>query len=79
MNQQRDLRRAAAKAFFESLEHLEQTLETADATEPPKRELKANEAKPASKQHPVQFDLASLEDAIADIEQFIQQQGKPED
>lgn len=78
MSQQRDLRRAAAEAFFESLEHFEQTIEADDEKVAPQQpQNKAPQPKPANP--PVQFDLASLEDAIADIEQFIQQQETSEE
>lgn len=76
MGQQRDLRHAAAQAFKESLQQLQQTLESADqdSTIPPTRN-RFPSAQPSACP-PVAFDLASLEDAIADIEQFIQHREK---
>ncbi|EKQ70580.1 hypothetical protein OsccyDRAFT_0878 [Leptolyngbyaceae cyanobacterium JSC-12] len=76
MSQQREVRRAAAQAFMESLEQLQQTLESADdkpkTSHPSGSRPSEVAAKPAT-----QFDLNSWEDAIADIEQFISQQNNP--
>jgi hypothetical protein len=73
MDQQRELRHAAAKAFIESLEHLQQTLEPLeDSSAAPAPCPRNNHAVDLSTQAPAQFDLEALEDAIADIEQFIQ-------
>jgi hypothetical protein len=68
---QQDLRQAAAKAFAESLEQLQETLEADDRAPAPTESDSAVEARSA-----VKFDLLSLEQAAADIEQFIQQQTK---
>ncbi|MGI0485361.1 hypothetical protein ACN4EK_07990 [Pantanalinema rosaneae CENA516] len=70
--QQRNLRHAAAEAFIESLDQLQQTLQSAD--QPPAPPIRSTPVKrpepPVSS--PAQFDLGSFEQAVADIEQFIQ-------
>lgn len=70
---QHDDRRAAAQAFMESLAQLEQTFEPAEFVEEVSPETLETPA--ASQQFPqesTQFSLDSFEDAIADLEQFIQ-------
>lgn len=67
---QRELRRSAADAFMESLDQLENSLqfretETAQPTSPPMPNIQPKD--PDSK-----IDVKALEDAAADIEQFIQ-------
>jgi hypothetical protein len=67
---QRALRHAAAQAFIESLDKLQEAL----APEPSSI---APPLRPVGKAAPLQqesatFDLASLEQAVEDIEQFIQ-------
>ncbi len=72
MGQHED-RRAAAQAFMESLAQLEQTFKPAEFLEELSPETL--ETPEASKQSPLesaQFSLDSFEDAIADLEQFIQ-------
>lgn len=70
--QQRNLRHAAAEAFIESLDQLQQTLQSADAQSvSPTRVTPAKWTEPANSAS-VQFDLGSFEQAVADIEQFIQ-------
>ncbi|MBW4692497.1 MAG: hypothetical protein KME27_12110 [Lyngbya sp. HA4199-MV5] len=77
MNQrQQNLRYAAARAFIESLDQLQETLQPSEAqpvapTAPEKGSHRA-ETSPADP-----FDLNSFEQAVADIEEFIQkrQQG----
>ena len=81
MNQQQEARRAAAQAFRESLEKLQQTLGSAD--------LPAGSPSPAESAPPsgavakgrgqvAKIDLAVWEDAIADIDHFIEAQHHPE-
>ena len=73
MNQrQQNLRYAAARAFMESLDQLQETLQPVDSQPLPP-------APPANENHKCadaplddQFDLNSFEQAVADIEQFIQ-------
>jgi hypothetical protein len=67
---QQELRRAATEAFFESLDQLQETLgvdglpiPTSPKKEPPPVEPDCPE-----------ISLASLEQAVADIEQFMQAQ-----
>uniref|UniRef100_A0A832H6H6 Uncharacterized protein n=1 Tax=Oscillatoriales cyanobacterium SpSt-402 TaxID=2282168 RepID=A0A832H6H6_9CYAN len=73
MSQQREVRRAAAQAFMESLEQLEQTLESADEKPKTPRSSSSRPTEVAAKSV-AQFDLNSWEEAIADIDQFINQQ-----
>jgi hypothetical protein len=63
---QKELRRAANKAFMESLDHLGMSLQTAE-TEP-------DEPPPTIPA----IDLESLEDAAADIEQYMKTFGGEE-
>lgn len=70
--QQRNLRHAAAEAFIESLDQLQQTLLPADS-----QPVLPTRPTPRKRPEPVtnasaQFDLGSFEQAVADIEQFIQ-------
>ncbi len=76
--QQQEVRRAAAEAFIESLEQLQQTfapedktaIPTIDQYEPDQPEDLADQ----SSNHTLSdFDLSSFEEAIADLEQFIEQ------
>jgi hypothetical protein len=59
-HRQRELRRAAAQDFLESLHQLEHTF---TPTEP---------APPVRRPEPVEDPLEDLEDAAADIERFLQ-------
>lgn len=69
MNQQQEWRRAAAQAFIESLEQLQQTMEATD--ESPEAQPPDETPQPAS---PTigQVNLDVWAEAIADIDQFIQ-------
>lgn len=66
---QRELRRAAARAFMESLDQLHETLQPAAEPTPPPQRTPIPDP-PASA---AAIDLDSLEQAVEDIEQFIQQ------
>jgi hypothetical protein len=76
MGQPRELRYAAAQAFIESLEHLQHTLEPMEKAAAALPISVCETASPlgSSANSSPEFDLAALEDAIADIEQFIQHQ-----
>lgn len=68
---QQDLRRAAARAFVESLEQLHETFQ-----KPDEHPAKAENHPLAPPPPPVSsscFDLNSFEQAVADIEQFMNQ------
>lgn len=68
---QRDLRSAATRAFMESLSQLQETLQTAeDQPVPPAPQAQPVPVSPAEADPG--FDLDNLEQAIADIEEFIQ-------
>ncbi len=69
---QYEIRRAAAEAFKQSLDQLQQTLESTQEPSkphPPRREP----APQPTTDRSAKFDLSAWEEAIADIEQFIQQ------
>jgi small-conductance mechanosensitive channel len=81
MNQsQQELRRAASQAFIESLEQLSQRLESPDgelsedisesSIAPPLN----HPPQPPVPEEDAQFDLKALEEAVEDIEQFMQSQ-----
>lgn len=65
-----NLRRIAAQAFFESIEQLQDSLNELPVNDAktPQQPGKANSAKKAEKA----FDLAELEQAVADIEQYLE-------
>jgi hypothetical protein len=72
---QRELRRAAAEAFIESLDKLQETLCSAEnQPNPPAPEAIAQPpAKaPEPSKPPIEINLDTLEQAVADIEQFMQ-------
>ncbi len=72
---QQNLRYAAARAFMESLDQLQETLQSTDdrsgqaSTPPP-----GNEPPPTKTASAEAFDLSSFEQAVADIDAFIQRQ-----
>jgi hypothetical protein len=69
--QQQDARRAAARAFIESLDKLQETLcSEAGQAASPVPEVEAVIDKPS--EAPVVITLDTLEQAVADIEQFMQ-------
>ncbi len=70
---QRELRQAAAEAFMESLDQLQETLQS--SPEPPAIVAPVNPEQPR-KTSSSQFDLDTFEQAVADIEEFIEQQQK---
>lgn len=71
MNQhQQELRRAAAKAFIESLDQLHESLQTSDSS----ANQPQNNPSPSSNSNAPKFDLSSFEQAVADIEEFIGRQ-----
>lgn len=63
-----NLRRIAAEAFFESIEQLQDTLNEVPASDANKQ---AGKTKPAKKAE-IAFDLDELEQAVADIEQYLE-------
>lgn len=80
MNQrQQNLRYAAARAFIESLDQLQETLQPSEAQpvvptaagKDPHRRADTSPADP--------FDLSSFEQAVADIEAFIQTRQQKEE
>lgn len=83
MNQQQEARRAAAQAFMESLEQLQQTLESEDKpsqtapTSGKKVAKSTNPPTPTEVKSEV-FDLNVWAEAIADIDQFIEEKNGSE-
>ncbi|MDP8935658.1 MAG: hypothetical protein M3N42_16350 [Cyanobacteriota bacterium] len=83
---QKDLRRASAQSFFESLDELFDSIESnsTQAAQPksPPRQAKpsSQSSSPPKKARPAKINLSDFEDAIADLEQFIQNkhQKRPE-
>ncbi len=80
---QHNPRYAAARAFMESLDQLQDTLQPADSQSVPPPVLPTDsQPSQADVSASDQFDLSSFEQAVADIEQFMQtrqedQRGKP--
>jgi hypothetical protein len=70
---QRELRRAAAKDFIEALDQLQERLQSADSQ--PVRPVKTPAPKPVEPEmsQALPFDLHAFEQAVADIEEYIQQ------
>jgi len=75
MNQQQESRRAAAQAFIQSLEQLQQTLESVED-----QDSSPNQPKSASSSTQVssQFNLDAWAEAIADIDQYIENRNTSE-
>ncbi|PSB20642.1 hypothetical protein C7B65_06980 [Phormidesmis priestleyi ULC007] len=70
--QQQDARRAAARAFIESLDKLQETL-CSDAGQVVTPEPEAvEEVVDHPSETPVEINLDTLEQAVADIERFMQ-------
>ena len=85
-NDQKNLRRASAQSFFQSLDELFDYIESnsSPAAEPhsryPQAKPSSQSSSPPKQARPAQINLADFEDAIADLEQFIQskRQKRPE-
>jgi hypothetical protein len=83
---QKDLRRASAQSFFESLDELFDSIESnstqaAQPKSPPPPAKSASQSSSLPKKtRPAKINLSDFEDAIADLEQFIQSkhQKRPE-
>ncbi|WP_445245515.1 hypothetical protein [Microcoleus sp. OTE_8_concoct_300] len=79
---QKDLRRASAQSFFQSLDELFDYIESnsSPAAEHQSRPPQAKPSSPPTKARPAKINLSDFEDAIADLEQFIQnkRQKRPE-
>lgn len=79
---QKNLRRASAQSFFQSLDELFDYIESSSsqAAEPQSRPPQAKPSSPPKQARPAKINLADFEDAIADLEQFIQskRQKRPE-
>jgi hypothetical protein len=74
---QRELRRAATRAFIESLDKLQETL-AIEETPPPQKLSNGHVSEPIRPQpEAANFDLNTLEQAVEDIEQFIQSTHQP--
>ncbi|NQE36893.1 hypothetical protein [Microcoleus asticus] len=83
---QKDLRRASAQSFFESLDELFDSIESNSSqaaqpkSPPPQAKSSSQSSSPPKKTRPAKINLSDFEDAIADLEQFIQKkhQKRPE-
>jgi hypothetical protein len=71
---QQDLRRAADQAFIESLHQLEQMLLNDDIVSAIEEPLKDSSSEEATVEYLSHLDLAAFEEAVADIEAFMEQQ-----
>ncbi|MEG3939381.1 MULTISPECIES: hypothetical protein [unclassified Microcoleus] len=82
----KDSRRASAQSFFQSLDELFDYIETAntEAAQPqspqPQTKSAPQPSSPPKKAKSAKINLSDFEDAIADLEQFVQQkrQKRPE-
>jgi hypothetical protein len=83
---QKNLRRASAQSFFQSLDELFDHIESnsSQAVEPqsrsPQAKSSSQSSSPPKKARPAKINLSDFEDAIADLEQFLQNkhQKRPE-
>ncbi len=83
---QKDLRRASAQSFFQSLDELFDYIESNSSqvaepqSRPPQAKSSSQPSSPPKKARPAKINLSDFEDAIADLEQFIQnkRQKRPE-
>jgi len=83
---QKDLRRASAQSFFESLDELFDSIESNSSqaagpqSSPPQPKSASQSSSPPQKARPAKINLSDFEDAIADLEQFLQNkhQKRPE-
>ncbi len=78
---QRDLRRHAAENFFNSFEQqLLETFQESESESPEPKPSPTQKQTPAKAENdsPETIDLSVLEEAIADIEQYLQNKSSPE-
>lgn len=72
---QRELRRDAARSFFESLDKLQDNLQIGDRQQALSQgQFQLGSPGKPERATPARFDIADLEQAAADIEQFFQEQ-----
>ncbi|WP_017719454.1 hypothetical protein [Kamptonema formosum] len=76
-NYQRELRRDAARSFFESLDKLQDNLQLGDRQQAKSQEQSGmgSQSKP-QRGRPARFTFADLEQAAADIEEFFQERNR---
>ena len=83
---QKNLRRASAQSFFQSLDELFDYIESSSSpaaepqSRPPQAKPSSQSSSPPKQARPAKINLADFEDAFADLEQFIQskRQKRPE-
>jgi hypothetical protein len=83
---QKNLRRASAQSFFQSLDELFDYIESNSSpaaepqSRPPQAKPSSQSSSPPKQPRPAKINLSDFEDAIADLEQFIQskRQKRPE-
>jgi hypothetical protein len=71
-HQPKELRQAATQAFHESLDLLQETLKQNEIPQP-SESISKNKPHPPEPQNNLSFDLATFEQAVADIEKFLEQ------
>ncbi len=71
---QQDPRQEAARAFHESLDQLHEALHAEPSPNPPPEARSPSQVSASSANQPTSFDLDSFAQAVADIEQFLEQQ-----
>ncbi len=71
---QKDSRRASAQSFFESLDELFDFIEASsnEPAQPQSPKVAPKSSSQPKKARPAKINLSDFEDAIADLEQFIQ-------
>ena len=75
--QQQELRRAAAQAFMASLDQLQETLKPVTKPAPATGNSGQTKQNPSNSGVRAPIDLSSLEQAAADIEQFMMNRESP--
>ncbi len=73
---QQDPRQAAARAFHEALDQLHETLHAEASPAAPPEVFTPSQENVSSASQPTSFDLDSFAQAVADIEQFLEQQSQ---
>jgi hypothetical protein len=74
---QSELRRDAARSFFESLDKLQDNLQIGDRQQAKSQgQFQLGSPGKPERQRAARFDIADLEEAAADIEQFFQERNR---
>lgn len=79
-HQPNELRQAATQAFQESLDQLQETLKLEEGVAQPAEPTPTVKLRQSKPKPELSFDLETLEQAVADIEKFLEQkQAEPTD